>query len=61
MWSPAFDVTPNDLVAGIVTEQGIARPPYVDSLAEAVATAEREREERGAASGIPAEAAEERP
>ncbi|MEE8594566.1 MAG: S-methyl-5-thioribose-1-phosphate isomerase [Gemmatimonadota bacterium] len=61
VWSPAFDVTPNDLVAGIVTEQGIARPPYVDSLAEAVATAEREREERGAASGIPAEAAEERP
>jgi methylthioribose-1-phosphate isomerase len=59
VWSPAFDVTPNDLVAGIVTEQGIHRPPYVDSLAEAVATAEGERAERGAASGVAAEAAKE--
>jgi methylthioribose-1-phosphate isomerase len=59
VWSPAFDVTPNDLVAGIVTEQGIHRPPYVDSLAEAVATAEGERAERGAAAGIATEAAEE--
>ena len=59
VWSPAFDVTPNDLVAGIVTEKGIHRPPYVDSLAEAVATAERERAERGAASATAAEAAEE--
>ncbi|MHC4709042.1 MAG: S-methyl-5-thioribose-1-phosphate isomerase [Planctomycetota bacterium] len=59
VWSPAFDVTPSDLVAGIVTEQGIHRPPYVDSLADAVATADGERAERGAASGIAAEAAEE--
>ncbi len=29
---PAFDVTPNDLVAGIITEKGIARPPYTESL-----------------------------
>jgi methylthioribose-1-phosphate isomerase len=43
VWSPAFDVTPNALVAGIVTEQGIHRPPYVESLAEAVAAAERSR------------------
>ena len=59
VWSPAFDVTPNDLVAGIVTEQGIHRPPYLDSLAKAVATAERERAERGAAAGIVTETAEE--
>jgi methylthioribose-1-phosphate isomerase len=59
VWSPAFDVTPNDLVAGIVTERGIHRRPYVDSLAEAVATAEGERAERGAASGVTAKAAEE--
>jgi hypothetical protein len=52
-------VTPNDLVAGIVTEQGIHRPPYVGSLAEAVATAERERAERGGASATAAGAAEE--
>ena len=32
VWNPAFDVTPNRLVAGIITEYGICRPPYVDSL-----------------------------
>jgi len=32
--SPAFDVTPNDLVAAIITEQGVARAPYAQSLAE---------------------------
>jgi len=29
---PAFDVTPAPLIAGIVTELGIARPPYFESL-----------------------------
>lgn len=29
---PAFDVTPNDLVTAIITEKGIARPPYTESL-----------------------------
>jgi methylthioribose-1-phosphate isomerase len=32
VWNPAFDVTPHDLVAGIITEKGIARPPYGESL-----------------------------
>jgi methylthioribose-1-phosphate isomerase len=32
VWNPAFDVTPHALVAGIITERGIARAPYVDSL-----------------------------
>jgi len=27
-YNPAFDVTPNDLVAAIITEQGIHKPPY---------------------------------
>ena len=49
VWSPAFDVTPNALVAGIVTEQGIHRPPYTESLAQAVAAAERSRAGSGAA------------
>ena len=31
--NPAFDVTPARYVAGIVTEKGIARPPYDISLA----------------------------
>ncbi|MBA3914415.1 MAG: S-methyl-5-thioribose-1-phosphate isomerase, partial [Acidobacteriales bacterium] len=30
--NPAFDVTPNALVTAIVTERGIARAPYVESL-----------------------------
>jgi methylthioribose-1-phosphate isomerase len=29
---PAFDVTPNELVTAIITERGIARPPYAESL-----------------------------
>jgi len=48
VWSPAFDVTPNELIAGIVTERGIHRPPYGESLAAAVSAAERERSESGA-------------
>lgn len=30
--NPAFDVTPHDYVTAIVTEAGIARPPYEQSL-----------------------------
>ena len=47
VWSPAFDVTPNELIAGIVTERGIHRPPYGESLAAAVDAAGHERSERG--------------
>ncbi len=32
IWNPAFDVTPNHLIAGIITEKGIARSPYTTSL-----------------------------
>ena len=32
--NPAFDVTPHELIAAIITERGIARPPYVSSLSE---------------------------
>lgn len=32
VYSPAFDVTPARLITAIVTEKGIARPPYKDSL-----------------------------
>lgn len=34
VYNPAFDVTDNDLIAGIVTEYGIARAPYTESLKE---------------------------
>lgn len=32
IYNPAFDVTPHDLVSAIVTEKGVARPPWGDSL-----------------------------
>lgn len=32
VWNPAFDVTPNELVAGLITEKGILRQPYSESL-----------------------------
>jgi len=32
--TPAFDVTPAELIAGIITEKGIAQYPYEKSLEE---------------------------
>lgn len=32
--NPAFDITPNNLVSAIITEEGIARTPYEASIAE---------------------------
>ena len=37
--NPAFDVTPAALVAAIVTERGIHRPPYAESLPRETAAA----------------------
>jgi methylthioribose-1-phosphate isomerase len=34
--NPAFDVTPHRLVSGIVTENGVAYPPFVQSLEKMV-------------------------
>ena len=36
---PAFDVTPARLIAAIVTEKGVARPPFEQSLKELAAAA----------------------
>ena len=30
--NPAFDVTPNDLIAAIITDKGVARQPYIETL-----------------------------
>jgi methylthioribose-1-phosphate isomerase len=30
--NPAFDVTPSDLVSAIVTERGVHRPPFIETL-----------------------------
>jgi methylthioribose-1-phosphate isomerase len=37
VWNPAFDVTPHHLIAGIITERGIFRAPYTESLKGAFA------------------------
>lgn len=34
--NPAFDVTPNEYVAGIITEKGVLRPPYAESIVKAL-------------------------
>lgn len=33
VYAPAFDVTPNELIAAIVTERGILAPPFSQSIA----------------------------
>jgi methylthioribose-1-phosphate isomerase len=35
-WNPAFDVTPAELIGAIVTEHGVHRAPYAESLGTAV-------------------------
>ncbi len=35
VYNPAFDVTPHHLISAIITELGVLRPPFADSLAEA--------------------------
>jgi methylthioribose-1-phosphate isomerase len=34
VYNPAFDITPNELVTAIITEHGVARPPYGDTIRE---------------------------
>jgi len=36
----AFDVTPNELVAGLITEVGVLRKPYTESIRQALARAD---------------------
>jgi methylthioribose-1-phosphate isomerase len=35
VYNPAFDVTPSGLISAIITESGVARPPYGESLLRA--------------------------
>jgi methylthioribose-1-phosphate isomerase len=35
IWNPAFDVTPHRFISGIITEKGIFRAPYTESLKRA--------------------------
>ncbi|MEO6208147.1 MAG: S-methyl-5-thioribose-1-phosphate isomerase [Candidatus Limnocylindrales bacterium] len=41
--NPSFDVTPADLITGIITDEGVLIAPYALSLAEAVARREQRR------------------
>jgi methylthioribose-1-phosphate isomerase len=36
VWNPAFDVTPAELITAIVTELGVHRAPFAESLSGAV-------------------------
>ncbi|MBI2948171.1 MAG: S-methyl-5-thioribose-1-phosphate isomerase, partial [Verrucomicrobia bacterium] len=31
-WNPAFDVTPPELITGLITERGIIKPPYLPNI-----------------------------
>ncbi len=35
-WNPAFDVTPASLVTAFITDAGVLRPPYAESIARAL-------------------------
>ena len=43
VFNPAFDVTDHELIAGIVTEYGVARAPYTESLKEIFSKKEQEK------------------
>jgi methylthioribose-1-phosphate isomerase len=50
VWNPAFDVTPYQLITGIITERGIVRPPFAESLRRTIDTgsvAPEQADERG--------------
>jgi methylthioribose-1-phosphate isomerase len=48
--NPAFDVTPHALVTAIITERGVARPPYQRSLARLLGAEQRELRRRASRS-----------
>jgi methylthioribose-1-phosphate isomerase len=35
-WNPAFDVTPAGLISGFITDAGVLRPPFSESIARAL-------------------------
>jgi hypothetical protein len=35
-WNPAFDVTPAELITAIITDVGVLRPPFEDSIRTAL-------------------------
>jgi methylthioribose-1-phosphate isomerase len=43
-WNPAFDVTPAGLVTAFITDAGVLRPPYAESIARAQESIARAQE-----------------
>ncbi len=39
-WNPAFDVTPAELITAFITDLGVLRPPYTESIAGVLRAAE---------------------
>jgi methylthioribose-1-phosphate isomerase len=35
-WNPAFDITPAGLISGFITDAGVLRPPFPESIAKAL-------------------------
>jgi len=46
VYNPAFDVAENELITAIITEYGIARPPYTESLYKILIEKEGNRDRR---------------
>ncbi|MDP8957997.1 MAG: S-methyl-5-thioribose-1-phosphate isomerase [Actinomycetota bacterium] len=42
VWNPAFDVTPHHLITAFITEKGVLRPPFSESITAAFDRAEAE-------------------
>jgi methylthioribose-1-phosphate isomerase len=51
VWNPAFDVTPSRLIAAIITDHGVARPPYEETLKKLFLSSGGQRAE-GAPAGV---------
>jgi methylthioribose-1-phosphate isomerase len=49
--NPAFDVTPHEYITAIITERGVARPPYTESLKALASRAEAARSPAGGGEG----------
>jgi methylthioribose-1-phosphate isomerase len=40
-WNPAFDVTPAELISGFITDAGVLRPPFGESIPRALEAAQQ--------------------
>ncbi|MDR1246524.1 MAG: S-methyl-5-thioribose-1-phosphate isomerase [Clostridiales Family XIII bacterium] len=52
VYNPAFDVTDCALITGVVTERGVLRPPYGESISDAMGTDMRQTGEKKASGAL---------